>query len=440
MSKKTTKLNFFTEPVRTTTGLKYYGLCKQLSAVKYGPKTNRDTALSGAKRQARNLTAKGGFTPPTGPSKVSPAFFGAPLQPIGQPTKRKVNRICLVIDRSGSMGHLTAASVKALNDNIETIRAQARATGQTTLVTVLSFDDTISAIRQSTNVEVIEPIRVTEVGARGQTALFDAVGEAIKGLQGAFTFPDEDSSYLIMAITDGQENSSRNFTAASLRSCMQTVISTDRWTLTFLLPPGAKNHFVSQFGISEGNVAEWEGTTQGVQAYTQQNTQGIGTYFSSRSVGVNSVKSFYTDLSGLTSKQVKTQLDDLSNQVRILPVDREQDIRTFVQDKLGVYTPGSAFYQLTKDEKEVQSYKQLLVMEKGKRQVYGGADARQVLGIPPGNLKVKPGNHGNFDIFVQSTSLNRKLVRGTKLLVQTSGIPPLLRNTRSNQAYARKRY
>ena len=27
------------------------------------------------------------------------------------------------------------------------------------------------------------------------------------------------------------------------------------------------------------------------------------------------------------------------------------------------------------------------------------------------------GNHGNYDIFIQSNSANRKLVRGTKVLV-----------------------
>lgn len=35
---------------------------------------------------------------------------------------------------------------------------------------------------------------------------------------------------------------------------------------------------------------------------------------------------------------------------------------------------------------------------------------------PSFDAQVKPGNHANFDIFVQSTSFNRKLVRGTKLL------------------------
>jgi hypothetical protein len=34
------------------------------------------------------------------------------------------------------------------------------------------------------------------------------------------------------------------------------------------------------------------------------------------------------------------------------------------------------------------------------------------------NVKVKPGNHLNYSIFVESTSNNRKLVRGSTLLYQ----------------------
>jgi hypothetical protein len=57
-------------------------------------------------------------------------------------------------------------------------------------------------------------------------------------------------------------------------------------------------------------------------------------------------------------------------------------------------------------------------MVKGQKAVYMGEDARRMLGLPTsGVAKVRPGNHSSFDVFVQSTSLNRKLVRGTKLLV-----------------------
>lgn len=402
------KLNFYTE--KTKGG--FLGKCRELPTLKYGPKSNRDTALSGAKRLAKKLSA-GGFTPPTGPSTVAPATFAS--------SKRKVNRIAFVVDRSGSMRSLTSAAVKALNDNISTIRDQARKTGQTALISVISFDTQIDVIRDNVNVEVFKDVSEYEVSARGSTALFDAVGTAIEKLEGIFIASDEDASFLVLSLTDGEENASTRYgnsrNAQPLVDLMKRVQATDRWTLTFLVPPGASRQLVSM-GIPAGNVNEWEATTRGVETYAVQNTQAIGSYFGSRSLGINSTKSFYTDLSKVTTKQIKSQLDDISALVKVLPVEKEVDIKTFVEGKLGRYTPGSAFYQLTKDEKKVQDYKQLLVMEKGKKAVFGGPDARSVLGIPDGDLKIRPGNHGNFDIFVQSTSLNRKLVRGTKLLVK----------------------
>jgi hypothetical protein len=49
--------------------------------------------------------------------------------------------------------------------------------------------------------------------------------------------------------------------------------------------------------------------------------------------------------------------------------------------------------------------------------MYSGSDARTLIGLPTsGNARLHPGNHGNYDIFIQSTSINRKLVGGTGVL------------------------
>ena len=415
------KFNFYTQDAGNS---KFIGLCKELPALKYGPVNTRSAALSGVKRAQKNLFKQ----------------VGAAAKNTKQ-SSRKVNRVVFVIDRSGSMDCITNDSLKSLNDNIKALREAASQSGQEYRISVVTFDSQIETIRSNQDSQTIEPVRRNEIAARGMTALYDATGSAINSLKIAYIAPGEDTAYLVIVITDGQENSSRQFSKYSLKDLMRKVTATDRWTLTFLLPPGAKQSFVSNFGIADGNVAEWEATTAGVQAYTQSVARGIQSYTTSRSMGLNSVKSFYTDLSGVTAKQVKKSLDDLSNNMKTLQVDKETEIRDFVEAKLGAYVPGSAFYQLTKDEKKVQDYKQLLVMEKGKKAVYGGEDARSVLGIPDGTLRIKPGNHGNFDIFVQSTSNNRKLVRGSKLLVDTTILapPPGLTAARS-QAQARKKY
>ena len=95
----------------------------------------------------------------------------------------------------------------------------------------------------------------------------------------------------------------------------------------------------------------------------------------------------------------------------------EFEIRPFVERSGYTYVKGNAFYQLTKDENAVQPYKEILLREKNKQIIYGGDGARKLIGLQEKlTVAVQPGNHANWDIFVQSTSVNRKLVRGTTLL------------------------
>lgn len=50
-------------------------------------------------------------------------------------------------------------------------------------------------------------------------------------------------------------------------------------------------------------------------------------------------------------------------------------------------------------------------------QVYTGRAARDILGLPDTHVRVKPDHKPGVTIFVQSTSYNRKLIGGTRLLI-----------------------
>lgn len=198
----------------------------------------------------------------------------------------------------------------------------------------------------------------------------------------------------------------------------------DNWTITFQLPPRTKSSFCRQFGIPEGNVREWEATTQGVTELESVTTCSIQNYYGALASGKRSVKNFYsmtTDLSGMSPKDLKLALVDQKSQFKVIKVDKEADIRPFVESKTGVpYKKGIAYYQLSKPEK-IQPNKDILIMEKGKPSIWGGNPGRALIGLPTDGItysKVNPGNHANYDIFVKSNSVNRKLVRGTTLLVK----------------------
>ena len=143
----------------------------------------------------------------------------------------------------------------------------------------------------------------------------------------------------------------------------------------------------------------------------------MNSYYNARSAGAKSLTNFYqVDLSDVTSRDLK-QLDNLQNKFKVFEVTKESAIKEFVEEKGFNYIPGSCFYELTKKE-TIQANKEILVQEKGKMALYGGNEARDLIGLPQGkDVKVEPLNLSKYRVFVLSTSVNRKLVRGSKLLV-----------------------
>lgn len=104
------------------------------------------------------------------------------------------------------------------------------------------------------------------------------------------------------------------------------------------------------------------------------------------------------------------------SEYQLIPVARDAAIRDWVIECGHTYRTGGAFYQLSKSEK-VQARKQIAVLEKKTDRVYTGPEARALLGLPNTEVRVKPDHNDDFTIFVQSTSVNRKLVPNTRLLL-----------------------
>jgi uncharacterized protein YegL len=327
-----------------------------------------------------------------------------------------INRVGLVIDCSGSMMNVFEEALRQLKKNISDLRGNSIRFGQETRISLLAFGTTSKWVLKDCDIAdaLIPSTLRCDLGG---TALFDAVDEMMEHLN-SFQDRGKNQSFLVSILTDGEERDSRNTTAYYLSSAIKRQQATDRWSFVFSGPPGSRRQIVSTLGLPEGNTIEWEQNIEGVRNLGSSISRGFSNYYGSRAAGHASTKGFFTtDLSKVKSSDVQKKLDDIRPQVKIWEVPREVAIREFVEDKLGTYTLGSAYYQLSKDEL-VQGHKDVLVMKKGERPIYGGFQARQLLGLPSGDVKLRPGNHGAWDVFIQSTSVNRKLVRGTKLIVR----------------------
>lgn len=333
------------------------------------------------------------------------------------------NFIAFIRDHSVSMTPIARYAARDYNANIMSVRENSLRNNQDTLVTVVECSVGYSAsnrvIISNAGVSVLKPIAEGSYKTDGgSTPLFDAVGLAINELKRTPT-NDPDTSYLVLVTTDGEDNSSRTQNGDTLGSLIRDLTATDRWTFVFRVPVGKKYKLV-RLGIPEGNIIEWEGTQQGVETAQAQTVDAFGQYFTMRSAGVGSTQKFYANTENLSTAQVEQKMLDISHGVMFWPVtgkERQLAIKPFIENRFkGSFKKGAAFYQLTKTE-EVQAYKQIIIRDKVSKAVYGGDGARSLLGLPTSTkIKLAPDKLGKYDIFVQSTSVNRKLVPGTEVL------------------------
>lgn len=339
--------------------------------------------------------------------------------------KQAKNYIGFVNDHSGSMASLKAAAMRDYNANIAAIRDGASADQLDTIVSVTGIgfpnNDLVTHQIVNSNPHVLKP--VTEWPTLGGTPLYDGIGALIRLID---SLPDANSphvSVLIMVTTDGEELSSKLYTRHMITELMRERMATDRWTFVFRVPCGARSK-IECLGIPAQNIQEWDTTTEGMQASTAQTTTAMRSYISSRASGQSASTSFYANTSKVDVKALK-KMDPKEVSLYVVPnEDNGIEIQKFILRHRQKYLKGSAFYQLTKTEARVGPDKQIMIRDRNTGDFYAGAEARQMLGLPSHqNTRLHPGDHGNFDLFIQSESINRKLVGGTGVAyVATIGV------------------
>jgi hypothetical protein len=347
----------------------------------------------------------------------------------------KKQYVGLVKDHSGSMTHLACAALKDYNSLIEAIKTASDKEDIDTIVSVVKcgvgFAGAVEAEIVNSSVSRLKPQRSYATDG-SYTPLLDSVGEVIRLLEASPDAKDPNVTFLVMVVTDGQENHSTKWTGRSLGDYIVRLQDTDRWTFTFRVPYGGKR-VLAQLGIPAGNIEEWEQTERDMDRTTRFTASSVSNYFTGIKTGaIRSTNSFYADAKNVTKTDVKAAMTNISSEVRIWPVvaadqkngplDRNgyrvAEIGTFVEKKTReTYVRGTAFYELAKTEKAVQASKLIVIRSRKDGAVYAGQSARDLLNLPTqGTIKLSPGDFGDWEIFIQSTSSNRHLPVGSKVL------------------------
>ncbi len=108
-----------------------------------------------------------------------------------------------------------------------------------------------------------------------------------------------------------------------------------------------------------------------------------------------------------------------SGRFQVMRVDHKVSIRDFVEGNGIPFKKGRGFYEFMKPE-DVQDYKEVILRDDKMGDFFEGAQARKLLGLPAsGTVRIRPGSVPvGYTAYIQSTSVNRALVGGTRFLYE----------------------
>ena len=332
-------------------------------------------------------------------------------------TQNEIIHIALVLDASGSMHRLARKVVEMADEQIQELKTASEKLNVETRVSVYSFS-------YSTHIKCLifdkDVFRLPSIKglyeANGQTALIDATIKSQQDLAATAQMYGK-HHFRTYVWTDGIENDS-TYRPDHLRSILSG--QGDNWSVAVLVPDADAKGRCLAAGFAPGNILVWDVSAQGMEDAAIKVKESTQSYMTSVSRGVAYDKNnvFGTGIDKVNTATVKANLVPLTKgSYQVWDVTEDKRIDLFVQSKGWTFHVGKGYYQLTGKRVLVQANKRILVLEKSTGLVYGGAEARTLVGLPNGtDAYVKADDNPDYIVLSQSTANNRKLLAGTKFV------------------------
>ena len=147
--------------------------------------------------------------------------------------RKDLTRIAIVLDRSGSMKSILESTIAGYN---EFVTDQAKLEGECR-VSVRLFDNQHDVLFNNVDIKDVPLLDTNTFVPRSTTALYDAVGMAITDLGtelASLKEEDRPEKVVVVVITDGYENASKDWTADRVKSSIEHQRNIYNWTFVFI--------------------------------------------------------------------------------------------------------------------------------------------------------------------------------------------------------------
>jgi uncharacterized protein YegL len=180
--------------------------------------------------------------------------------------------ICLILDRSGSM----AGREKDVIGGVNTFIDEQKKLPDPASMAFVRFDtESIERFRAMQPLEECEHLKVDDFLPRGGTPLLDAVGGTITALDADWKSEKPDRAIVII-VTDGEENSSKEFTKEKIQAMIKARQDSGLWAFIYLGANVDAFHEAGRLGVAASNTAGYTATAAGTKHMYRKLSDSVG--------------------------------------------------------------------------------------------------------------------------------------------------------------------
>lgn len=177
--------------------------------------------------------------------------------------KTNLTWIVMILDESGSMSSIKSDVIGSFNTFIE---EQKKVEGDA-YVTLVKFNSKIEKVFES-NIQNVNNLTENTYVPKNMTKLLDAIGFSIKETKDKIKLLSEDQKpekVLFVITTDGEENSSTNFTKEQI---FEKIKKFEKKGYVFIYLGANQDAFKegSKIGLSKFNTVTWASDAQGINS------------------------------------------------------------------------------------------------------------------------------------------------------------------------------
>lgn len=172
----------------------------------------------------------------------------------------KTTVVHLLLDQSGSMNAVQQATIDGVNEYIETLKED----GGKYKVSLTAFDSgmnneiRLEKIWKNIYIDDVPELTKDEYQPSGGTPLQDAFCMTLKDMEDR-----KDEKYLFVVLTDGYENTSKEYTAQDMKKLKKKLEAKDNWTFVYLGANQDAFATAKQWDFSTSNTSNFNSTAAG---------------------------------------------------------------------------------------------------------------------------------------------------------------------------------